>query len=253
MIPNRGARIGHQSHDHFLLVAYCRKYGFNFVYHPFICASKSMGDILGFSRPHMYEYDSVKHMRTLTLADISGYNHNSFMEIHAKEESILVCDHICGNETFFKRITDKSIAKNVLQIKKEYRLFFKDLYPRPIHQKYVCIHIRYGDIANISSRVLGLEYYIGRYKYLSETCDISGLQVYIVTEPNFTDTQPLYDAIPSCVFVQGSEIEAFYYLVNCSYLIASRSGFSNLAYILGGMKVIRPPLDWNMYWDNLIE
>ena len=36
LIPNRGARIGHQTDDHFKLVAYCNKNNFIFVYHPFI-------------------------------------------------------------------------------------------------------------------------------------------------------------------------------------------------------------------------
>jgi len=42
LIPNRGARIGHQTDDHFNLVSYCKKYNFKFVYHPFTGQSKKI-------------------------------------------------------------------------------------------------------------------------------------------------------------------------------------------------------------------
>jgi hypothetical protein len=67
------------------------------------------------------------------------------------------------------------------------------------------------------------------------------------------DDNVLYENILNCNIIKSDEITSFYYLVNSSYLISSRSGFSNLAYILGNILVIKHPLDWNTYWDNLIN
>ena len=77
------------------------------------------------------------------------------------------------------------------------------------------------------------------------------LPVYIITENNFEDDDLLNNKINNCNIIKSDEITSFYYLVNCKYLIALRSGFSNLAYILGDMKVVKPPNDWNCYYDNL--
>ena len=55
-----------------------------------------------------------------------------------------------------------------------------------------------------------------------------------------------------CYYKKNASI-SLRYLIGSKYLIASRSGFSNLAYILGNCKVIKPPNDWNDYFDNLIK
>jgi hypothetical protein len=191
-------------------------------------------------------------MRTLKLSDIPDYDISLFQKLHESEESILIFDQIYDNMDFFEKNKYKNSFDTLIHIKKEYRLHYKNFFPRPISEEYVCIHIRYGDITNLAYRVLDVDYYISGYKYLSEKHDISRMPIFIITESNFKEKEKIIDEIPSCKFVQGDQIEAFYYLVNCSFLVASRSGFSNLAYIFGGMKVVRPPKDFFCYWDNII-
>ena len=59
LIPNRGARIGHQSYEHFLLVTYCKKYNFNFIYHPFIGNSTNFETLLKFNTIYENNYDNI--------------------------------------------------------------------------------------------------------------------------------------------------------------------------------------------------
>lgn len=250
LIPNRGARIGHQTHEHYCLVALCKKYGYHFVHHPFVCNSKQWNDVLRFDTLHTYQYEDVKHFKTISIQDVSDC---SLQDIHKEPENIVLFDHICRNEHFFRNIT-QGLHDIFHQVRMEYRSRLKNSFPKMVTGDYICIHIRYGDVANDTSRVLDSTYFTNRYTHLIDTHkELGTLPVYIVTERNFQDHAILTKAIPSCIFVQGDEIEAFLYLVNCTYLLASRSGFSNLAYVLGGMKVLRPPCDWNVYWDNVLE
>jgi hypothetical protein len=256
LVPNRGARIGHQTDDHFKLVAYCDKNGFIFVYHPFIGNSSKFEDGLRFSEIYENNYsntlnkmDKIINIKYL-IDNSSNLVHEQLIELHKSTEKIMIFDNICGNENFYKNYNIN--WSDIIEIKKTYKCVLN--YTSYVNQSYICIHIRCGNIVNNPSRYLGVEYFIDKYNYLiSLYPELIEMPVYIITEQNFKDNNLLYEKIKNCNIVQTDEISSFYYLVNCKYLIASRSGFSNLAYILGNMKVIKAPFDWNCYWDNLIE
>jgi len=255
LIPNRGARIGHQTHDHFNLVTYCKKNGFIFVYHPFTCNSSKFENILQFSKLYDYQYDDVKKnvdkiVNIKDLTNILNNLHNKLFDLHNSNEKILLFDSICGNENYNMSWNIKN--DDIVDIKKTYRNVLLKYYKKYVNEDYICIHIRCGDIINDPSRYLSVQYFIEKYKYLITKIG-NHLPVYIVTEQNFKENDVLYENINNCNIIQTDEIISFYYLVHCKYLIASRSGFSNLAYILGNIEVMKPPLDWNCYWDNLIE
>jgi hypothetical protein len=59
LIPNRGARIGHQSSDYFNVLTWCNKNKFYFVYHPFTCNSHTFETALQFKRLHEYNYENT--------------------------------------------------------------------------------------------------------------------------------------------------------------------------------------------------
>jgi hypothetical protein len=259
LIPNRGARIGHQSNDYFLTVTYCKKNNFNYVYHPFTCNSKKFEEILNFYTLHELNYNNTfnKVKKIINIKDLIDEDnkykniHKKLIEIHESEEHIMLYDGICGNERF---TTIFNINNNdVIQIKKQYRGCLLKYYENYVNKDYICIHIRCGDIVNDKSRYLSVNYFIDRYHNLILTYpELKDMPVYIVTEQNFKDENLLYENIINCNIIKADEKMSFYYIVNSSYLIASRSGFSNLSYILGNMKVIKPSNDWNCYWDNII-
>ena len=257
LIPNRGARIGHQTDDHYRLVTYCKKNGFIFVYHPFTGHSQKFENALKFGHLHSFHYQTAKKEmdKIVSIQDLEvdlPDLHNKLLELHQSDEKIMLFDSICGNEKY------SSICNinhhDIIDIKKGYRNVLLKYYKKPVNGNYICIHIRCGDIENDPSRYLSVQYFIDKYKELITKMETDEkMPVYIVTEQNFKDIDLLNENIKNCTIVQTDEITSFYYLVYSTYLIASRSGFSNLAYILGNMRVLKAPLDWNCYWDNLIE
>lgn len=255
LIPNRGARIGHQSHDHFKLVTYCKKNNFNFVYHPFTCNSSSFENILNFGSLHTYHYNDIKStMKTISIKDLNVELKNAekihvkLLELHNEEEKIMLFDSICGNEKF-PYFNIKS--NDIIEVRKSYRgkINFKNY----VNKDYICIHIRCGDIINDKSRYLSVQYFVDTYKILLNKINESNLPVYIVTENNFKDDAILKENINNCIIIKDTANISFCYLVHSKYLIVSRSGFSNLAYTLGNMKIIKPPNDWNCYYDNIFD
>ena len=259
LIPNRGARIGHQTDDHFKCVSYCKKNNFIFVYHPFTCNSVNFENVLKFDTLYEHNYENTignvdKVINIKELIDnknIEQTVHETLVNLHNLKEKILLFDHIAGNENFHRNFNIDN--NDIINIKKGYRFCLLKYYPNYVNTMYICIHVRCGDIVNDPSRYLSINYFIDKYNDLIQFLpELQKLPVYIITENNFKDDNILYDKIPNCNIIKTDEITSFLYLVNCKYLIASRSGFSNLAYILGNMQVIKAPLDWNCYWDNLI-
>jgi hypothetical protein len=262
LIPNRGARIGHQTHDHYNLVAFCNKNNFIFIYHPFTCNSYNFENVLQFKKLYEHNYENtVNNVDEIINIDYlindankSGIsNLQKLIELHKSPNKIMLFDSICGNENY-QNILNFNINNNdIIEVKKSYRGCLLTHYKKMVLTDYICIHVRCGDIVNDPSRYLSVNYFIDKYNDLIKLFqDIQKLPVYIITENNFKDDNILCEKIPNCNIIKTNEITSFYYLVHCKYLIASRSGFSNLAYILGDMKVVQPQHDWNCYWDNLI-
>jgi len=258
IIPNCGARIGHQSHEHFVCVTYCRKNNFKFIYHPFIGNSKTMETTLSFGYLYDLYYKEIKDkMKTIKISDLPQNPldaHNNLVELNNLDEDIMLFDGVQGNEKFFYKMCCVSNNENV-ETKKLYRnlLDKNGSNKKIVNSGYICIHIRCGDIVNYPSRYLNTDYFIEKYHELINLLENKELPVYVVAENNFSGDEILKEKIKNCNIIKTDEITSFYYLVNCDYLIASRSGFSNLAYILGDMKVLKPPNDWNCYYDNLLN
>jgi len=263
LIPNKGANIGHQTDDHFNCVTFCKKNNFIFVYHPFIGNSANFENVLQFKTlfEHNYEntvnnVDKIINIDYLMNDSINLDKNilNKLIELNQSTSKIMLFDSISGNEKY-KNILNFNINNNdVIEVKKMYRGSLLPYYKNIVLTEYICIHIRCGDIVNDKSRYLGIEYFIDKYKYLIQLYPyLTNIPVYIITESNMMYDDILYENIKNCNIIKIDEITSFYYLVNCKYLIAAISGFSNLAYILGNLKVIKPPHDWNCYWDNLIE
>ena len=253
LIPNCGARIGHQTDDHFKVVAYCKKNDFIFVYHPFMKKSKNFEDVLKFGTLHDNDYENTKETvnEIINIKDLSVSNvHNSLIKMHKSDKKIMLFDNLQGNENFHKNYNINEY--DVTETKKTYRNKLMEYFPNYSNSPYICIHIRRGDIINMPSRYLSTEYFINKYIELLNKIETKDLPVYVITEDNFDEESLLYENIKTCNIIKTDEITSFYYLVNCSYLVASRSGFSNLAYILGDMKVLVAPQDWNPYWDNTL-
>jgi len=253
IVPNRGARIGHQTHEYFVLVNYCRKFGFVFVYHEFTCNSRVIGAALQFDKINTVKFtdDAIQSLKRISLRDIRSNYHETLLELHKKEESVLLYDHICGNEFFLGSLKYRPSRIEEEALHNEYSLFYKNMYPRQVDSAYICIHIRRGDILNMPSRYLNTMYFIDKYKYLLTKITDMNLPVYAVTENNFNDEILLKQHIPDVQIIKCDEVNAFYYLVHCNYLIASRSGFSNLAHFLGTMKIVVAP-EWGFMAHNHI-
>lgn len=262
LIPNRGARIGHQTYDHFVTVAFSKKNNFIFVYHPFTCHSSNFENVLQFKRLYEHNYentvndvDKIINIDSLTNdAKKSGIsNFDKLIELHKSPNKIMLFDSICGNEKYANVLNFNINNNDIIEVKKKYRSCLLPYYKNMVLTEYLCIHVRCGDIVNDPSRYLSVNYFIDKYNELIHLLpDIKQLPILIITENNFKDDNILCEKIPNCNIIKTDEITSFYYLVHCKYLIASRSGFSNLAYILGDMKVVQPQHDWNCYWDNLI-
>jgi hypothetical protein len=258
IIPNRGARIGHQTDDHFRIVTYCKKNGFIFVYHPFTCNSENFEKILALNTLYDNNYsntfknvDEIIKIKDVTDKLEGKSIHEKLLEIHNYSKKIMLFDDIGGNELFNNNYNINN--DDIIETKKLYRGVLLKYYKNIVKTDYICIHVRCGDIVNDESRYLSVDYFIDKYNYLITLFpELIKLPIYVITENNFKDDNIFYKKIKNCKIIKTDEITSFYYLVNCKYLIAARSGFSNLAYILGNMKVIQPPFDWNCYWDNLI-
>ena len=109
MIPNRGARIGHQTYDHFSLVTYCKKNNFIFVYHPFTGNSENFEDILKFGIKYDKNYNNTKiivdkiiQIKNLEISENKNI-HEKLIEINNSKEKVMLFDSIYGNENFFKK------------------------------------------------------------------------------------------------------------------------------------------------------
>jgi len=253
MVPNHGARIGHQSWEYFFLVNYCKKFGFFFVFHEFLANSKILGAALQFDsiNPLKFTDPFIQSMTRLSLKDLPTVDHNTLLELHARDENILLHDRIGGNEYFTKVLKYRPTKGEENHTRQEYALFYANKYPRKVDGPYICIHIRRGDIVGRKGRFLETKYFLDKYKYLVTKIERTDLPVFAVTEQNFDDEDLLKNEIPGVHIVKCNEVDAFYYLVNCDYLIASPSGFSNLAHFLGNMKIVVPP-DWKFMDHNRI-
>lgn len=253
LVPNQGARIGHQSWEYIVLVNYCKKFGFIFVFHEFLAKSKIMGNVIDFGSINKYKFTDpfIQSMKRVSFKDLEKADHNALIELHKREENILLHDRIGGNEHFMKHLPYRMSSKEEQEMQKEYSEFFKNKYPRKVEGPYICFHIRRGDVADRKGRCLDANYFIEKYKYLLTKIPETNLPVYAITEHNFTEDEVLKENIPEVQIIRGSEVDAFYYLVNSTYLVASGSGFSNLAHFLGSMKIVVPPL-WRFLLHNRI-
>lgn len=261
LVPNRGARIGHQSDDYFKVLTYCKKNHFHFVYHSFTGNSSNFENVLRFKTLHDHTYENtISNIDKVISIDDSvklGLGNNiltHFIALHASNENILLFDSICGNENYANILNFNLKMDDIIETKRKHRGCLLEYYPKNVVTEYICIHVRCGDIVQDKSRYLSVHYFIDRYNdVIHRFPELKDLPVYIITENNFAQSNVFYERIAHCNIIQTDEISSFYYLVHSTYLIASRSGFSNLAYILGNMKVIKPPNDWNCYFDHLID
>ena len=253
LVPNHGARIGHQSWEYIFLVNYCKKFGFFFVFHEFLSNSKTIGAVLQFDTINKYKFkdEFIQKMKRMSFKDLTTANHEALIELNKFEENILLYDRIGGNEYFLKNLKYRMSSAEEQDMQKEYSLFFKNKYPRKVVGPYICFHIRRGDVVSRKGRCLDATYFIEKYKYLLEKIPETNLPVYAITEQNFAEEDLLREHIPDVNIIKGSEVDAFYYLVNSNYLIACGSGFSNLAHFLGSMKIIAPP-GWRFLLHNRI-
>lgn len=258
LIPNKGARIGHQSNDYFTVLTYCIKNNFKFVYHPFTCNSHRFENVLQFSRLHKYNYTNTITDKVISINDLLDMSQEmsifeKLIQLDMSNYKVMLFDSIQGNEKYSTVLNFNITKEDIIETKKKHRGYFLPYYNKMVSTEYICIHIRCGDIVNDESRYLSVNYFMDKYKYLvTKFPKLQALPVYIIVESNFSDDNILFDQIDGCNIIKTDDITSFYYLVNCKILIASRSGFSNLAYILGNMHVIKPPNDWNCYWDNFI-
>jgi hypothetical protein len=259
LVPNRGARIGHQTYDYFSILTFCKKMNCNFVYHDFICNSAEFNDLLQFYKMHKYNYNDIinnANIKIINLNDIVDGFFQKIDEFNKLEEDICVFGHICGNETLIGQLNKYTTNNDIIQTKLEHRNYFTlnrvDL--KIVSEEYIVIHLRCGDIINDKSRYLNVDYFINQYnKLIDNYPETKNCPVFAVTEYNFSKEEYLKQHIPNCIIIKENAQISLCYLIWCKYLIASRSGFSNLAYILGNCKVIKPHDDWNNYYDNLIE
>lgn len=252
ILPNRGARIGHQTDEYFFFEGYCKKFGFTFVYSPFEANAKVIGNYLQFDKINHYNFtDSfIQAMPRISICDLDSSPHEKMIEIHSGNENILLYDSMHAHNTFRSLLPRLTIA-DIMITRDKYSRFYCNHYAKMVEGPYICIHIRRGNICNMGSRYLSTLYFIDKYKYLLTKITEKDLPVYAITENNFDEEELLKTEIPNINIIKGGEIEAFQYLVNCNYLIASRSGFSNLAHFIGNMKIVPAP-DWGFMPHNHI-
>ena len=257
LVPNRGARIGHQTHDYFSILTFCIKMNYNYVFHDFIANSAEFNKLLKLNEMHQFNYNKIsKQMKVIQIEEIIDNIFSKLNEINLMEENICVYGQICGHEDLIYQLNKYTNINDIRQTKLDHRVYFtinrSDL--KIIQSDYVAIHLRCGDIINDQSRYLSVDYFINQYQQLIKKIpELINLRVYVVTEHNFSEDEYITEKIPSCIIIKQDACISLQYLMFSKYLIASRSGFSNLAYILGNCQVIKPPLDWNDYYDNLIK
>ena len=254
LIPNRGAGIGHQTYEYFSVLAFCRKMNYNFVYHEFMGNSSNFNTLLNFNIMHQYIFNDIKnYMEIIDLNTIHDTFLDSLSQLHLLKHNVCIHGHFCGNENIPAILYNNINKYDVENIKLEHRLFYKDKFPKLVDENYICIHLRCGDIVNDKNRFIDTNYYIEKYNSLINNYDdAKNMPVYIITQSNFHNDNILKQNISNCIILKIDASTSLNYLINSTYLICSRSGFSNLAYILGNSKVIVAPNDWNHYYDNQI-
>jgi len=254
LIPNKGAGIGHQTYDYFSILTFCRKMNYNFVYHEFMGNSANFNSLLQFGNMHQYLFNDIKNkMEIIDLETIKNDFLKNLEDMNKLSKDICIFGHIKGNENIPVLVYDYINKYDVQNIKLEHRLFFNDKFPKLVDTNYLCIHLRCGDIINDTHRFIDTNYFIEKYNSLiTKYDDAKNMPVYIITEYNFQDDDLLKENIPNCIILKIDSSTSLNYLINSTYLICSRSGFSNLAYILGNCKCVVAPNDWNHYYDNKI-
>lgn len=256
---NRGARIGHQAYEHFLVVTYCKKYNINYVYYPFTCNSACFDKVLNFNLLHKYHYDNLdlSNFKIINLDTLISSFHDSMLNLNNDTSETLVIGDFYISEKLGTILLKYISLEDINLTNKEYKNFFNNKFTNIYDFEYICIHIRCGDIID-TCRALSDQYYIDRYNKLKEYIDITypddtNIKIIIVTEDNFKNDIIFKDNIKDVLIIKSDEFIALNILIHSKYLIASKSGFSNLAYILGNCKVVVPPHDWNNYFDNVID
>ena len=250
LTPNKGANIGHQATEHFILVTYCRIYNMKFIYHPFIGASEDFEKLLHFNEIPEYKYNNLTNYRIYDVSEILDDLHNNLLKLNANSDQNLVIGNIHDYPKIMDVMSDYSLTSQseVTHTKKMYRCLLekkfviKDKY----NHKYICINIE-------NTNTLGVDYFVEQYYKLLEIFNFTiDIHVLVLAPNNLILNKTLLQNIKNVEIIDCNDIDKFYIMVNSTYLITSPSSFANLAYILGNMPVIVAPNDWNVYWDNII-
>ena len=173
LIPNRGARIGHQTFDYFSIYTFCYKNNINYVYHDFIGNSEKFTNFLNFDKLHQYKFNDIKdNMKIIHLKDIitDFYNNIEKFKNENNEEDICIYGEICRNEDLIGILRKYITIEDEIFIKLKHRNELYHIYPNIVtntnNNEYIAIHVRCGDVVNNKTRYIGFEYFINTYNLL---------------------------------------------------------------------------------------
>ncbi|KAI8853736.1 hypothetical protein BC829DRAFT_382023 [Chytridium lagenaria] len=133
-------------------------------------------------------------------------------------------------------------------------------YSKEPHKLHVAVHVRHGDVLRYAQkgwsrltklRYLPLDYFKNLISKLLEYFHEDQIRLHLFTDGNIEDLKPLLDAYSFASFINTDPIRSLHLLAASDILISSKSGFSQLAAVIGSggggnIKII-PDAEWPSY------
>ncbi|KAJ3216084.1 hypothetical protein HDU67_009964 [Dinochytrium kinnereticum] len=133
-------------------------------------------------------------------------------------------------------------------------------YSKDPHKLHVAVHVRHGDVLRFAQkgftrltklRYLPLEYFQTAIGNLFELFNEDRVSLHLFSDGKKEDLKPLLDAFTFASFTNSKPLQSLHLLAAADILICSKSGFSQLAAVVGSggggnIKLI-PEGDWPSY------
>lgn len=249
ILPNRGARIGHQAYEYIKIVTFCKKMNYFFLYEPFIGNSKHFNNVLSFDK--LYDNKIVDNFDVIHISSLSEDTlFEVFDTLNSSDRNTIIAGDLSDAIWLSKKMSMCVTTNDMLETYKDHSNKLCEYYKYPVYKsKYnICVHIRRGDIVNNETRKLDLEYFELILKSVTNNLT-KQYDIFVTTEKNCEDITKFLNTF-NANLIMTSDTETFKYMVNADILIASKSGFSNLCHLLSKNIVIRNKLDWNKYYNE---
>jgi hypothetical protein len=248
---NRGAGIAHQAHEYFHIFSFCKENKLQLVYCPFTLGRTCWNSVLGFENLYHYKKDDPVFSKIENI-DLN-YEQNPYELIMNYNDKfpVLFSGDIQKNPKLgqFPKL-------DLLYSYDFHKNKFRDLYSKnnPFAKtKNIAVHVRRGDVSKekYPDRFLDLDYFKFVLKNVKKT--YPDYDVYLFSQKNIEKDLSIFDEFQPKIKTDISDVETFYYMVNCDILVGSKSGFSHLCHVLGKNKCYCPSETWGLYHKDTVR